>query len=71
MIDIAKFMELIGFGQWYSYYCVNEEANMLTFSDVTFGTLPFVLRLIFIVFLLNWLFGMMSDVVKLKFGGRF
>lgn len=72
MIDINNFLNLIGFGEWWSKYGGAEEVEqVLTFSDVTFGTLPFVLRLMFIIFLLNWLLGMMSDAVKLKFGGRF
>lgn len=71
MFDIVKFMELIGFGEWWERFAVNDEGALITFSDVTFGTLPFILRLVFIIFLLNWIMGMISDGVKMKFGGRF
>lgn len=67
MFDIVEFLELIGWGDWVNTFLKN--AENVTFSQLTLGTLPFVLQLFFVIFMLNWVMGMISDGVKLKLGG--
>lgn len=67
MFDIVEFLELIGWGDWFAQWTA--EGNEITFSDLCFSTLPYILQLAFVIFMLNWVMGMISDGVKLKLGG--
>ncbi len=67
MFDIVEFLELIGWGDWFAQWTA--EGNEITFSDLCFGTLPYILQLAFVIFMLNWVMGMISDGVKLRLGG--
>ena len=70
MFDLQQFMELIGWADWFEKYVMSaQDGYCVTFSDLTFGTLPFIMQLLFIIFMLNWIMGMISDTVKLKLGG--
>ena len=71
-LTIVKFLELIGWGDWFKAFVENEENLNITFSDLVFGTLPFMFQLFFIIFLLNWICGIIGDVCKIiARGGRF
>ncbi len=63
-MTIVKFLDLIGWGEWFKSYAECDK-DLLTFPDVVFGTLPFMLQLFFIIFLLNWIMGMIGDVTKI------
>lgn len=71
-LTIVKFLELIGWGDWFKAFVENEEGFEITFSDLVFGSLPFMLQLFFIIFLLNWICGIIGDVCKIiARGGRY
>ncbi len=68
---IVKFLELIGWGDWFKALLHSGELESVTFADLVFGTLPFMLQLFFIIFLLNWICGIIGDVCKtIARGGR-
>lgn len=69
MFDILEFLELIGWGEWAQRY-LSDTADPLevTFSDVCFNTLPAMLQLFFLVFILNWVMGIIGD--SCRFVGR-
>ena len=70
MFNLEDFLDLIAWGEWFDQYMIaSADGKAWTFSDLIFGTLPMVLQLCFIIFLLNWIMGIISDTCKLKLGG--
>lgn len=70
-LTVIKFLELIGWGDWFRDYFEGGSLNGITFADLVFGTLPFMLQLFFVIFLLNWIMGIIGDVTKIiARGGR-
>lgn len=70
---IVKFLDLIGWGNWFRDVILKDGAlDGVTFADLVFGTLPFMLQLFLIIFLLNWVMGIIGDITKIfARGGRF
>lgn len=64
-LTIIKFLDLIGWGDWFNAYVNSDAVLDLTFSDLVFGTLPYLLQLFFVILLLNWIMGIIADVVKI------
>lgn len=70
--DVVRFLELIGWGKWFETFFKEGGFANITFADLVFGTLPFMLQLFFVIFLLNWIMGMIGDITKIiARGGRF
>lgn len=71
MFDLEQFMDLIGWADWFDQYMIASSAHgeAWSFSDLVLGTIPMAFQLCFILFLLNWIMGMISDTVKLRLGG--
>lgn len=69
MFDIMNFLRWIGFGDWADMFLVNELGAEWTFADLVFGTLPAVLQLFAIVWLLNWIMGFIYDIAR-EVGGH-
>ncbi len=64
-IELVEFLRLIGFGRWAEKY-LSEDFNFadVTFADLVFDTLPCMLQLFLVIFLLNWIMGIIGDVTK-------
>lgn len=69
MFDSKDFLNLLGWSDWVNDFLVNEFGTEWTFADLVFGTLPNVLQLFFVVFMLNWVMGIIGDTCKV-IGGR-
>lgn len=70
-LTVVKFLELIGWGEWFKHFYENTDTSVFTFSDLVFGTLPFMLQLFLVIFLLNWVMGIIGDTCKIiARGGR-
>lgn len=68
---VVKFLELLGWGDWFRTFFQGDNLNNITFADLTLGTLPFMLQLFFVILLLNWIMGIIGDVTKIiAKGGR-
>lgn len=71
-LTVIKFLELIGWGDWAQTFLAEGSLDKVTFADLTFGTLPFMLQLFLVIFFLNWIMGIIGDVTKnISRGGRF
>lgn len=63
--DMIEFLQLIGFGKWAEKYLSDDfYLAEATFADLVFDTLPCMLQLFLIIFLLNWIMGIIGDVTK-------
>lgn len=69
-MDIRVFLDLLGWTKWADKYLDNEFGDSWTFGDLVFDTLPHVLQLFFIIWLLNWVMGIIADACKLRIGGH-
>lgn len=70
--QVVDFLELIGWGDWFRTFFTDGGFDKITFADLVFGTLPFMLQLFLVIFLLNWIMGMIGDITKIiARGGRF
>ena len=68
---VVKFLELLGWGDWFKAFFANGNLDDITFADLCLGTLPFMLQLFFVILLLNWIMGIIGDVTKIiAKGGR-
>ncbi len=69
--NIIKFLDLIGWGDWAAKFLADGDFSQITFPDLLFCTLPFMLQLFLVIFLLNWLMGLIGDITKsIARGGR-
>ena len=69
MFDIFEFLKWLGWADWANKFLVNELGTDWTFSDLVFGTVPAVLQLFFVIWLLNWIMGFIFDVSHAGRGG--
>lgn len=70
--DVVSFLELIGWGDWFKTFFKDGGFDNINFADFVFGTLPFMLQLFFVIFLLNWIMGIIGDITKIiSRDGRF
>lgn len=69
--SIKDFLASIGWGEWFTAFF---DANGDTVVNVSFGgfilrTIPSVMELCLVVWLLNWIMGIIADGCSLRFGG--
>lgn len=69
-MDVRVFMDLLGWSKWADKYLDGELGADWGFGDLVFDTLPHVLQLVFIVWLLNWIMGIIADICKTHISGR-
>lgn len=69
MFDRFDFLNWLGFADWANKFLVNELGTEWTFADLVFESIPAVLQLFAIVWLLNWIMGFIFDVSR-EVGGR-
>jgi len=69
--SIGDFLKAIGWGDWFNAF-FNEAGDTvinLSFGGFILQTIPAVMELCLIIWLLNWIMGIISDGCKLRFGG--
>lgn len=65
MFDADTFMNLIGWSRYIDALLNSANGGEdWSFADLFFNTLPCVLQMFFIIWLLNWLLGMIADTVR-------
>lgn len=69
MFKMMDFLNWIGFSDWADKFIVNSSGTEWTFADLVFESIPAVLQLFAIVWLLNWIMGFIFDVSR-EVGGR-
>lgn len=69
MFKMMDFLNWIGFSDWADKFIVNLSGTEWTFADLVFESIPAVLQLFAIVWLLNWIMGFIFDVSR-EVGGR-
>lgn len=71
--SVKEFLQSIGWGEWFRAFFTEEGTTVVNigFGDFVLQTIPAVLELCLLVWLLNWIMGIISDGCKLRFmGGR-
>lgn len=68
--SIKDFLHSIGWGEWFNAF-FDDRGN--TIIDISFGgfilrTIPAVMELCLLVWLLNWIMGIIADGCSLRFG---
>ena len=69
--SIKEFLQSIGWGDWFTAFFTDDGQAVvnLSFGGFILQTIPAVMELCLIVWLLNWIMGIISDGCSLRFGG--
>lgn len=71
--SINDFLHSIGWGEWFNAFFTEEGETIVnvSFGGFILRTIPAVMELCLIVWLLNWIMGIIADGCSLRFmGGR-
>lgn len=72
MFDSVKnFLTEIGWDYWFAAFFSDsgEVLANVTFGQFVLNTIPAIMQLCLVVWLLNWILGIISDGCNLRFGG--
>lgn len=69
MFTDFDFLKYLGWANWIARFLNNEMGEDWTFADLVFETVPAVLQLFAVIWLMNWIMGFIYDFTKRIGGG--